>query len=372
MGHEPVGSGWFEAGMSRWLCAFFEQHSLPYVYHEIESGRGNVVARIAGDSSRPTVLVDAHQDTVPVEGMIIDPYDPVEDQGRLYGRGSCDVKGSMAAILAAVQRLIPLNGKHAPVLLSFTCDEERTQLGATELARQLSLPSEERSPVLPNNPQFAIVCEPTDLNVVVAHKGTVRWKIRVSGVPAHSSNPSLGVNAIYRMAKLIGCLETYANEIQQSGITHPLCGGRTMSVGTIHGGASVNIVPDQCTIEIDRRLVPGELADDAIRNVEQYLCQHCGDIDFEFLPIDTVSNPLLDRDNATLCQRLLQATAPTVANRQAIGVPFGTHAPRIAALDIPTVVFGPGSIAQAHTKDEWIEIQQLDDAVEILVRFLAE
>ncbi len=371
MGHEPVGDGWYEAGVSRWLCEFFKEHSLPYEYHEIESQRGNVVARIDGDPNRPTVLLDAHQDTVPVAGMIVDPYDAIEKEGRLYGRGTCDVKGSMAAMLATAIRLIPLNGDHAPVILSFTCDEERTQIGAAELARRLALPAGQRSALLPENPQFAIVCEPTDLNVVVAHKGTVRWKIRTCGAAAHSSNPALGVNAIYKMAKIVSCLEAYAAQLQSGGIVHPLCGGRTLSVGTIHGGASVNIVPEQCTIEIDRRLVPGEVAEEAIAAVDQYLRENC-DVDFEFLPTDTISNPLLDRDNAALGQQLIEAAEPTRANRQAIGVPFGTHAPRIAALEIPTVVFGPGSIDQAHTKDEWIEIQQLDEAVDIFVRFLTK
>ncbi|MEZ6088265.1 MAG: M20/M25/M40 family metallo-hydrolase [Pirellulaceae bacterium] len=190
MGHEPVGSGWLEAGMSNWLRQFFTSHSIPHEYHEIEPERGNVVAFLAGEPERPTILLDAHQDTVPVAGMTIEPYAPVESRGRLYGRGACDVKGSMAVILSVLLKLKASRQKHAPVLVSLTCDEERTQKGAADLVRRLHQPENERSPLLRHRPAMAIVSEPTDLNVVVAHKGTVRWKIKTHGIAAHSSDPS--------------------------------------------------------------------------------------------------------------------------------------------------------------------------------------
>ncbi len=178
--------------------------------------------------------------------MTIPPFEPRIDRGRLYGRGSCDVKGSMAAMLTAFARLVrerPTGS--ANVLLAFTVDEEFTHTGSSRLAE------------MDHKADLAIVAEPTSLNLVDCHKGALRWKIRTRGVACHSSTPHLGQNAIYRMRRVLEALETYADSLSES-TPDPVLGPPSLSVGRIEGGQSVNVVPDWCEIEIDRRLIPGE------------------------------------------------------------------------------------------------------------------
>jgi acetylornithine deacetylase len=367
MGHARQGTLWSEQAISRWLCDFFARHNVIHRYDEIESGRGNVVAWLPGRDDAPTVLLDAHQDTVPTEGMTIEPFSPVVKDGRLFGRGACDVKGPMASILAVVARLAKQPDRDgAGVIVSLTCDEEFGQLGAIDLAKRLGTPSD----VLPRTPDMAIVAEPTSLNAVVAHKGVLRWRIQTDGVAVHSSRPSAGRNAIYAMADVVAALRDIASELEASGPKHPLCGGPTLIVGTIHGGQSVNIVPDSCLIEIDRRLVPGESADVISKDIETQLRRRT-DSAFRMLPPDTVCGPLVDDDNRNLADQLTGCARDVCGTSETIGVAYTTHAPKFAAAGIPTVVFGPGSIDQAHTEDEWIEIEQLDQSAEILQRFVS-
>ena len=372
MGQEVSGVGWLESEMSQWLCEFFERINVLYEYHEIESDRGNVVARIEGCPSKPVILLDAHQDTVPAGGMTIDPFVPVESDGRLFGRGSSDVKGAMASILATVASIVGSSEpstRYPTIIVSCSCDEERGQKGAKDLASKICLSEELRSPVLIQKPDFVIVSEPTDLNVVVAHKGTVRWKALTDGLACHSSDPSGGKNAIYEMGRVLDALERYATQLSEEGRDHALCGRPTLSVGRIAGGQSVNIVPDCCTIEIDRRVVPGEQIDEVIQNAERYVRDNT-DAAFRFLSPDTTCVPLTDENNRELAKQLSHSTGEITGSSRIIGVPFATHAPRFANLDIPTVVFGPGSISQAHTEDEWIEIWQLDLAHRSMLSFL--
>ena len=192
------------------------------------------------------ILFDVHQDTVPADGMTIPAFVPEITGGRLSGRGSCDVKGSMAAMLSAFARLVRERPPgSASVLLACTVDEEFTHLGSSRLA------------ATKHGAELAIVAEPTSLNLVHCHKGVLRWKIRTKGVACHSSTPHLGVNAIYRMGLVLDLLRKYAGMLAASK-PDPILGPPTLSVGRIEGGQSVNVVPDWCEIEVDRRLIPGE------------------------------------------------------------------------------------------------------------------
>src|SRR5580692_9852004 len=184
MGRAISGPEFFEGRMTEYLLGFFERLGVPFQRIEVvpasESGvsRANVIARLDNPGSKVTLLFDAHQDTVPVDGMTIAPFDPVERDGRIYGRGACDVKGGMAAMLAAFARLVrerPANA--ANVVVSCTCDEEFTVLGINDLAKLWSDPMR-RASLLESRPDAAVVAEPTGLDVVVAHKGATRWKLR--------------------------------------------------------------------------------------------------------------------------------------------------------------------------------------------------
>jgi acetylornithine deacetylase len=358
----------YESGVSDYLEAQFRRISVPHERHEIAPKRANLVARVDVPGATRTIVLDAHQDTVPVDGMTIDPFDPVVRDGRLFGRGACDVKGGMAAMLAAFCRLWETRRPGAAnVVLTCCCDEESTSLGVNALVQSWQ-GGLQQSALLGSRPDVAIVAEPTELDVVVAHRGATRWKIRTTGRACHSSDPTQGINAIYRMARVVACLEEYASELPRRSPPHPLCGPATLSVGVIAGGVSVNTVPDVCTVEIDRRVIPGEDGQAVMGHVEQYLRERL-DVPFDMLPPWIIGPPLPDTDNGALADELLRTVAEVVGPRQKLGVPYGTHASRFAVSGVPAVVFGPGSIAQAHTRDEWISVEQLRQAAEIYYRF---
>jgi acetylornithine deacetylase len=313
------------------------------------------------------VLFEAHQDTVPVTGMTIEPWTPVVRDGRLYGRGACDIKGGMTAMLGAVARLAAERPRGMPtIIMACTVNEEHGFSGATALAKLWSQPGS----LIPRQPDVAVIAEPTQLQVVVAHKGVVRWRCHTRGRATHSSQPHLGDNAIFRMAPVLAALERYQLEVAGTLGRHPLCGSPTLSVGTITGGLSVNTVPDRCTIEIDRRLIPGEQPEVAYRHVLEYLAAAVdAPAAIEHDPPFMVGVGLSDNVNGPLAERMIGAAHAADIAASIVGVPYGTNAAAIAAAGVPSVVFGPGSIDQAHTADEWLLLSELDRASEALYQF---
>ena len=370
MGRNLSGPEYLETRLSDWLEQFFQALQVPYERIPVAPGRDNLIARYTAPAATGTVLLDAHQDTVPVDGMTIPPFTPTQSNGRIYGRGACDVKGGLAAMLFAFRRLVqeqPLGS--ANVILTCTCDEEATILGIQDLVRSWQQPLG-RSRLLTQPPDAAIIAEPTDLQVVVAHRGVLRFGLHTSGLACHSSNPTEGINAIYRMGRVLTSLEEYSEHLQATSLPHPLCGSPTMSVGRIEGGTSVNIVPEACRIEIDRRLIPGEQPLQAFTHLQRTLQKQ-----FPF-PVEMdepwlIAPALDDAGNPWLAAALLQNLAALNEDSQAVGVPYCTHASHFSAVGVPAVVFGPGSIAQAHTADESIEIASLEKAAEVYFQFCA-
>jgi acetylornithine deacetylase/succinyl-diaminopimelate desuccinylase-like protein len=373
MGRPLDGPEFYEERVTDYLQRLFERLGLPWQRQLVQPRRENIVARIDGATAPPdggeVILLEAHQDTVPVDGMTIDPWKPQIRDGRLYGRGACDIKGGMTAMLGAVARLAAERPPGMPtVIMACTVNEEHGYSGASELPK---LWQGNAGTIIPRRPDAAIVAEPTKLDVVVAHKGAVRWKCRTHGVAAHSSQPQRGKNAIYAMAPVLARLERYAAELGSVVPAHPLCGKATLSVGTIQGGLSVNTVPDACTIEIDRRLLPGEEALPAYEQVLAWLRDAAIDhrnVEHEHPYL--LSTPLADRENGALADRLVAVLRRILGRGEKIGVPFGTNAARIAVAGVPTVVFGPGSIDQAHTADEWVSLDELTKASNVLYEFL--
>ncbi len=365
MGRDLSGEIYFERQLSDWLMEYL--HSLGATCERIEvaPGRANVLARYDSPGAFQTLLFDAHQDTVPVDGMTISPFEPVMSAGRITGRGASDVKGGLAAMLHAFSRLIiekPMGAVN--VVLSCTCDEESTTLGINDLITYWST-ARGKSQLLQSRPDGAIVAEPTELDVVVAHRGVTRFRVHTLGRACHSSDPAQGKNAIYAMARVVSYLEEYALQLPHALAPHDLCGHPTLSVGQIHGGISVNVVPDHCVIEIDRRLIPGEHPHEVWTALRHQLTERFGPL----VTMDPpwISSPALsDHDNAWLADSVLKSVALAAPDRNphSVGVPYCTHASTTSCAGVPSVVFGPGSIAQAHTKDEFIEIDQLNAAAE--------
>lgn len=367
MGRPDPGPGYGEARLTEYLESLFRRAGVAFLRQEVEPGRENILARVEGElppeQGGQILMLSAHQDTVPAEGMTVEPFRPAVRDGRLYGRGACDVKGGLAAMLAVFLRLAAQRPPGMPTLvLACTANEECGFTGARALAASLSGGC---SGFVPRRPDAAVVAEPTELDVVVAHKGVVRWRCHTRGLAVHSACPEAGQNAIYRMARAVRRIEQY-QAVLASQPPHPLCGRPTVNVGTIHGGVGVNVVPDHCAIEIDRRLSPDETPEQAYRDCIQYLADQ-PDLDF---PLEhdrpfMEGLALCDGANRILAEQIAELVRRLTGHCRVIGVPFATDAAFLAAAGIPTVVFGPGSLAQAHTADEWISLEQLRQATEV-------
>ena len=320
--------------------------------HEVEPGRPNVLARI--DRGRPrTLMFECHLDTVGLAPMP-DALNPRIEGGRLYGRGSADPKGSLAAMLsvlesAAADPAFPVN-----LWLAGSMDEEITMRGSRALA--------ERRPAV----DAVIVGEPTNLQPIVAHKGVLRWRVRTAGVAAHSATPERGRNAIFDMQTVIGALRA-GIEPGLARSMHSRLGRATWSVGVIEGGEAVNVVPDACQIDCDRRLLPGEdpaavLAEvdralDQLREADAGLRVERESPYVHVPPMETDADEPVVRATVRALKRA--GCDPTLA-----AVAYATDASMLASIGgLPAVVLGPGDIAQAHTNNEWIELAELEAAV---------
>lgn len=376
MGRDVSGPEYLEARVGEYLVQRFTAAGLPWARQPVAPGRDNVIARLeATTPEAPVLLWDAHQDTVPAEGMTIEPFAPLVRDGRLYGRGACDVKGGMAAMLVALDRLAAVEGpREATVVFAATVNEEFGFTGAKALARLWS-----DAPVAADaaarglvsvRPTAAIVAEPTGLDLVAQHKGAVRWRVRIRGRACHSAFPERGDNAIYRAGRVIIALESLATELLARHPNHP-CGPPTLNLGTVRGGSGVNLVPELTVLEIERRLIPGESPQTARDEVIARVAAACDEAHVEHEPPFLESAGLPDDSRSVGAKPWFDRLESAA---RALGYPghrtaarYGTNASIYAAAGVPAVVFGPGSIEQAHTADEWIELAQVDAAADTLV-----
>ena len=342
-----------EQRVADFLAATAAPAGLDVELHEVFPGRSNLLARLAAArKARQRILLAPHLDTVGGDASEI--FDPRERDGRLYGRGACDTKGSIAAMLCALIELAasPRRPGHTEIVFAGLVDEENGQLGSRALVAKGF------------KADLAIVGEPTRLQVATAHKGDLWLQLETRGKAAHGAQPELGRNAVHEMARIVDLFETtYAASLRQR--RHSLLGSPTVSVGTIDGGSQPNIVPDQCRISIDRRTIPGETAAGVVREIQSLLRRH--KLKARLLNIRNAPCPALETNfSLPLVKKFLASTGQT----RPIGVHYFCDAAVLAGGGIPSVVFGPGNIAQAHTADEWISLRQLEQGTRILLRFL--
>jgi acetylornithine deacetylase/succinyl-diaminopimelate desuccinylase family protein len=345
-----------EHRVTAYLEQFFRALGVPFERQPVAPQRENIVARLDMPGANRTLMLEAHQDTVPVDGMIVPPFGATIEGNKLYGRGACDIKGGMSAMLACFARLVREKPEGcANVVMACSVDEENTMLGARELAKRTKA-------------DFAVVAEPTNLNIVHAHKGVVRWLMFTAGRSCHSSTPEQGVNAIYRMGKLLVGIERFAEHLRAT-CSDPLLGPATLSVGVIHGGVGVNTVPDRCRIEIDRRVIRGENPADAPEQLLAFLKTQDG-LDFPVeMAAPWICLPALSPEGSEEIQKLLGAAINAErGSHQVHAVPYGTDAAALSDAGIPAVIFGPGDIAKAHTIDEWVPLDEVEAASHILYR----
>jgi acetylornithine deacetylase/succinyl-diaminopimelate desuccinylase-like protein len=313
----------------------------------VQPGRPNVVGRFASPG-KPRLLLAPHTDTVSVAGMTIDPFAAEIRQGRLYGRGASDTKGPMAAMLWALRESRDLLSQLShEVWFAGLMGEEAGQDGAKALAAMEEF-------------DFVVVGEPTGLEVVFKHKVDVTARIVARGRAAHSSCPERGENAIVKLASALLSVEK-ALATHFAGISDPVLGRPTFSIGTVRGGAKFNIVPDHAEAVIDLRLLPSQWKDREAESVFEAMRGACPGLEVSRI----AGSEALDTDPAhPLVAKLIEA-----GGRPA-GAAWFCDAAIFSSRGVPAVAVGPGSIAQAHTEDEFIEVAALEQGVEYFKRFL--
>ncbi len=345
-----------EVEVSHYIQDFFRRLGLKPQLQEALPGRHNSWATLETPGASRTLLFEAHMDTVTLAPVGDKLLDPTIRNGRLSGRGACDTKGSLAAMLAMLESLVnDPTGLKANITVLGSVDEEYLMRGIKLFAEQ--------GPKV----DAAIVGEPTELYVIRAHKGLTRWRIRTAGRSAHTSRPDQGDNAIYQMVSLTQhILNAYEPVLKSK--THPLLGQATLTVGTIHGGTGVNIVPDACVIEVDRRTMPDEDLPSVtaemrriVAEIQQQDPKIKATVDDPFADIPGIDTPA----GSDIVRLTAEVAGQLYGHHQALGVPYGTNASWLAAAGVPVVVLGPGSIAQAHTADEFVELDQVEKAANL-------
>ncbi|HLS28820.1 MAG TPA: M20 family metallopeptidase [Opitutales bacterium] len=353
----PSFDGTGEARIADFVEAFLANAGLqPQRQTVFPDGRDNVFATI-GDRTGPAVLLEAHLDTVATEGWLTgSPFEPVEKGGRIFGRGACDTKGSLAVFLTVAAYFAKHPDRLAtPLVFAATIDEEDLQTGAFRL---MEAGLEFRG---------AITGEPTLLDIIHAHKGVLRFQVESEGIAAHSAFPEKGENAISKMSSVVSRLDEYARDLKNR-LEHPTLGCGTVNIGVIRGGQAVNVVPDSCTIDVDRRLLPDETGETVLAEIRELLSDLDG---------IKVKEPLLNRlgidtpKDSPFAIGLADAVRREKGQCEFLSAPYMTNATAYAAAGIPSLVFGPGNITDAHRPDESIEVEQLESAVRILIDFLA-
>jgi acetylornithine deacetylase ArgE len=349
-----------EEQIQQYVHAFFKEQGFETFVQQVEPQRDNVIARLPGrDGARP-IIFEAHCDTAGVEGMET-PFRPTIRDGRMYGRGTCDTKACLAAMMRALADLkrsgrIP---KHDVWVVS-AVDEEHGCRGVLRLRENLRA-------------HAAVVGEPTQMRMAVASKGCLRARITIRGRAAHSSKPELGVNAITQMARLLREMEIGKERLILR--RHALVGSPTLNVGLIEGGTQVNVVPAACSIAFDRRLVPGEdpdaVAAEYYELLERFQAANPelkAEIEEPMLkdwPLETA----LDSPIVRCVGEVLQSSG---LNPEPCGVPFGSDASKLAQVDIATIILGPGNIDDAHAAGEYVELDQLEQVFEVYRKIMTE
>jgi acetylornithine deacetylase len=368
-----------ELALANYVERFFQQRGIEVWRQWVYPERPNILARVQGRNPHRRVVLEAHLDTVSVRGMTIDPWEPNIVDGKLFGRGACDTKGGLAAMMHSVARLVEERTVPAcEVIFAATIDEEYSFRGVVALCDSLApgpvdpqVLCQELAPRQPWTAQAALVAEPTDLRAVIASKGVLRWKVETLGTAAHSSKPHLGVNAIEHMAHLILAIEQDSHRLATH--AHPLLGTATCNVGVIRGGVQVNFVPDRCEIEIDRRLLPHENREDVLqqyaRLFDQLASQHTG-LRYVMHPPMLSDRPLETSPAAPAVCTLQNVLSELGLDSQVCGVPYGSDASKLSAIGIPSIILGPGSIDQAHAAEEYIECHQVELAAQVYLDFL--
>ncbi len=320
-------------------------------------GRPNVFAACAGSKQGETVLLNGHLDTVPAgDGWTADPFAAEVKNGKLYGRGASDMKGGVAAMAVAAVQLHRAGNPFAGSLqLFFNSDEERTNIGMRHFV---------------DNPvpfDYAVIGEPSDVDICVGHRGVARFTATTQGTPGHTAIVQKPDNAIYKMIPVVQKLAAMDAPLRSR--NHELLGQSSLTVSEMHGGTAPNVVPESCTIQVDRRTLPGETREQVVSQVQEQLAfveSDCALDCYLFIPAT-----FLNEDHILVQAMKESITAVRDAAPKIKGFEATCEAPFLSVdLDKPTIVMGPGSLNLAHVSDEYVLVNELADATLSYIDFV--
>jgi acetylornithine deacetylase len=347
----PGGAG--EVAIAEFVAAWLGRAGLYARLEEVAPGRPNVVATARGTGRGRSLMLNAHLDTVGA-GHMDQPFVPRQEDNRLYGRGSYDMKGSLAAIMIVGAELAarPADGD---VILTAVVDEEYASIGTQAIVERYRADA-------------AIVTEPTALDLCIAHKGFVWLEIETTGIAAHGSRPDAGIDAIVKMGQVLTGIEQLDQQLRAHP-THPLLGSGSIHASLIDGGIELSTYPDHCRLSVERRTVPGESAARVEAEIGAIL-HDAATTDPRFASLcqmGLVRQPFEVAEDATIVQALrTQVTAKTGREPRLIGAAGWMDSALLAGTGIPTVVFGPAGDG-AHATEEWVDVESVARCAEILL-----
>jgi succinyl-diaminopimelate desuccinylase len=340
-----------ERDLANFLANFFTRAGLEPELFEFEEKRSNLIARIQGTGEKPGLIFSAHMDTVPAGEVDwkFPPFSGTLHEGKIYGRGAADMKSGLAAMAEAATILAKEGfAPKGDLVVAFTYDETHGLQGAKHLIEGDHL----------GDVGAVLISEPSTLDVFVAEKGALWLKCRAEGKTAHTSMPKLGQNAIFKMTRFLGQLES---DLDVSDVDHPLLGTGTFTVGTIKGGVTINVIPDVCEAELDIRLVPGQDYLEIMERVKHIAGDH---VEIEL--IDWKEPVESDPDSEIVGIALNAVEQVTGQSRAPKGVSYFTDGAILAnRLNIPMVNIGPADTGMTHQPNENVEVSRLVHAVKI-------
>lgn len=353
-----------------WIESYLSEHGIVHERAPSPCGqKTNLIARI-GPEITGGIVLSGHTDVVPVDGQAwdSDPFTLTPKGDKLFGRGTSDMKSFIAVCLALVPHFTSLKLR-TPLYFAFSYDEEVGCLGAPLLLEHLT----QHMPM----PAFAVIGEPTMMQVVTAHKGVLSFETTVHGLEAHSSQPHLGVNAVHAACDLVHFLGKLAEEQERTGLrderfTPPYS---TVHVGTIHGGTARNIIAKECHFVWEIRPLPTDDGDALVARFETYATQLRAQLKRLHPQADIITRPMSRMGGVTLpesAQAACQHVLRSAQSNQQLAVAFGTEAGVFQEHGVPAIICGPGSIEQAHKPNEWIERSQITACAEFLLRLVAD
>ena len=329
---------------------------------EVAPERANVIAKI-GEGKGAGLCLSGHIDVVPAGDLdlwkISSPYDPVVKNGKLYGRGACDMKGPDACLIQAVEDLLDHDFKRQLTIL-FTAGEDTGGWFINKIVSEELVTSDEA--------RFGVIPEPTMMELVRCHKASGGARVQINGKAAHSSRPEMGINAINKSVPLLEEMINLQKELDKT--RHPLLGPSTIVPTIMNGGHKGNIIPESCNVNFNARLITEHQGSEHIKGWMENVLKKCRERDPEFdaTLISARGGTALDIPEEHEIVQLMM----NILGKDPVGAPYFTEAITLTRAGIPTIICGPGSIDQAHTADEYITLEQLDLGVNVFKKLIKQ